>query len=482
MNQHIKPAPAASSLLHLSLTEAADALKEGSVTSVQLVSAALEAFSRVDKVINSAIWLEGAVALEAAEALDRKRKSGAALGKLHGVPLAHKDMYYKAGKLSTCGSAIRKDFRPSYTATVIERLEEAGSVTLGGLNMAEFAQNPTGHNQHYGHCRNPWHPDYCTGGSSSGSGAAVAARLAYGALGSDTGGSIRLPASICGVTGIKPTQTRVSRHGVMPLSFSADNVGPLTQTARDAARFMSVIAGHDPQDPTSATEPVPDYESYLTGDLKGVTIGVPTNYFFDGIDPEVQAAFDHAVEVLKQRGATIVSVTIPHMDAIAAYGGIVSRVEGGAIHGEWMRRRAQDYAVHLSARLYPSQAIPAVYYVEGLARRGAILKAVAQEVFGACHAFITPTLRMKVPTLHATDIDAGTPGAIEVFQDVSINTRPINYLGLPSVSAPCGLDSNGLPIGFQVQGRPFAEGRVLAIADAFQRDTDWHRRLPPNVA
>jgi aspartyl-tRNA(Asn)/glutamyl-tRNA(Gln) amidotransferase subunit A len=471
-----------SSLLHLSLTDAADALKDGSISAVDLTTAALEAFARVDKVINSAIWLEGAVALEAAEALDKKRKAGGKLGPLHGLPLAHKDMYYKAGKLSTCGSAIRKDFRPTYTSTVMERLEEAGSVTLGGLNMAEFAQNPTGHNQHYGHCRNPWHADYCTGGSSSGSGAAVAARLVYGALGSDTGGSIRLPASICGVTGIKATQTRVSRYGVMPLSFSADNVGPLAQTARDTARFLGVIAGHDPKDPTSASEPVPDYEAALTGDIRGMRIGVPTNYFFDSIDPEVQAAFDDMVEVLRARGAVIVPVTIPHMDAVATYGGIVSRVEGGTIHAQWMRERPQDYAVHLSGRLYPSQGIPGTYYLEALARRGAILKAVAAEVFSACDAFITPTLRMKVPTLLATDIDAGTPGAIETFQDVSINTRPINYLGLPSVSAPCGLDSNGLPIGFQIQGRPFAEARVLKIADAYQRDTDWHRRLPPNVS
>ncbi|PZO03087.1 MAG: Asp-tRNA(Asn)/Glu-tRNA(Gln) amidotransferase GatCAB subunit A [Hyphomicrobiales bacterium] len=471
-----------SSLLHLSLTDAADALKDGSITAVELTTAALEAFTRVDKAINSAIWLEGAAALEAAEMLDKKRKSGATLGPLHGLPLAHKDMYYKAGKLSTCGSAIRKDFRPSYTATVMERLEDAGSVTLGGLNMAEFAQNPTGHNQHYGHCRNPWNPDYCTGGSSSGSGAAVAARLVYGALGSDTGGSIRLPAAICGVTGIKATQTRVSRHGVMPLSFSADNVGPLTQTARDAARFLGVIAGHDPKDPTSASEPVPDYEAALTGDIRGMRIGVPTNYFFDGIDPEVQAAFDTVVAVLQARGALILPVTIPHMDAVSTYGGIVSRVEGGTIHAEWMRQRPQDYAVHLSGRLYPSQGIPGTYYLEALARRGAILKAVAGAVFGVCDAFITPTLRMKVPTLLATDIDAGTPGAIETFQDVSINTRPINYLGLPSVSVPGGLDSNGLPIGFQIQGKPFAEARVLKIADAYQRDTDWHRRLPPNVS
>ncbi len=432
--------------------------------------------------INASIWLEREAALEAAESLDKRRKAGQSLGPLHGVPLAHKDMYYKKGKPATCGSKIRKDFRPDYTATVIERLEDAGSVTLGGLNMAEFAQNPTGHNQHFGHCRNPFEPAYCTGGSSSGSGAAVAARACFGALGSDTGGSIRLPASMCGVTGIKPTQTRVSRYGVMPLSFSTDNVGPLAQTARDCARIMSVIAGHDPRDPTSAREPVLDYEAGMDGSLKGQRIGLPTNYFLDDVDPEVLAAFDAAVAVLKERGAVVVPVTIPHMDAIATYGGIVSRCEGGTIHAQWLRERPDDYAVHLSSRLYPSHGIPAVYYVEALSRRGGLLKALGRDLFDKVDTFITPTLRIKVPTLDATDIDKGTSGAIQLFHDVSINTRPINYMGLPSVSVPCGFDSNGLPIGVQIQGRPFAEARILKIADAFQRDTDWHRRLPPHVA
>ncbi len=475
-------APSTSSLMHMSLTDATAAVADGSVTALALAEAAFAAFEKVDPAINASIWLDREAALEAAEELDNRRKAGQPLGPLHGVPLAHKDMYYKKGKPTTCGSKIRKDFRPDYTATVIERLEDAGSVTLGGLNMAEFAQNPTGHNQHFGHCRNPFDPAYCTGGSSSGSAAAVATRACFGALGSDTGGSIRLPASICGVTGIKPTQTRVSRYGVMPLSFSADNVGPLAQTARDCARMMSVIAGYDPRDPTSAREPVLDYEAGMDGSLNGQRIGLPTNYFLDGVDSEVLAAFEAAVAVLKARGATVVPVTIPHMDAIATYGGIVSRCEGATIHAQWLRERPDDYAVHLSSRLYPSHGIPAVYYVEALSRRGGLLKALGRDLFDRVDTFITPTLRIKVPTLDATDIDKGTPGAIELFHDVSINTRPINYMGLPSVSVPCGFDSEGLPIGFQIQGRPFAEARILKIADAFQRDTDWHRRLPPHVA
>lgn len=472
-----KPVPI-NAILDLSMTEVATAIRNGDVSSYAVTKAALDAFAMKDAALNSAIWLERESALETADACDKLRRAGKILGPLHGVPLAHKDMYYKAGKISTCGSRIRKDYRPNYTATALARLEAAGSVTLGGLNMAEFAQNPTGHNQHFGHCRNPWNRDYCPGGSSSGSGAAVAARFVFGALGSDTGGSIRLPAAMCGITGIKGTQTRVSRHGVMPLAFSADNVGPLCRTARDCAVFLREIAGHDPKDPTSAMEPVPDYEAMLDGDIRGMPIGIPGNYFFDDIDAEVLAAFHAACKVLEARGAILVPVEIPHMDAVSTYGSIVSRVEGGAIHAEWMRTRPESYAVHLSARLYGSYGIPATHYIEALARRGPILRAIGKAVFDHVRVFLTPTLRTKVPTLLATDIDAGTPGAEKAFMDLSINTRPINYMGLPSVSVPCGFDSNGLPIGFQIQGRPFAEGTVLKVADAFQRDTDWHNRAP----
>jgi aspartyl-tRNA(Asn)/glutamyl-tRNA(Gln) amidotransferase subunit A len=475
------PAPGAQ-LTRLSLVEAADAVRKGEVTSLALTKAALDAFSAGDKAVNSAIALHAEDALEAAHGLDKLRTAGRSLGPLHGVPLAHKDMYYRAGKRCTCGSKIRKEFRPSYTATAIERLEGAGSITVGALNMAEFAQNPTGHNAHFGDCHNPWHLDYCTGGSSSGSGASVAARFVYGALGSDTGGSIRLPATMCGVTGIKGTQTRVSRYGAMPLSFSADNVGPLARTARDCARLLRIIAGHDARDPTSSSEPVPDYEAGLDGDIRGLVIGIPTNFFFDGADPEVVAAFEAAMKVLEARGARTVRLAVPHMDAVNTYVAIVSRVEGATIHAQWMRDRSQDYNAHLSGRMYSGYAIPAVHYLEALSRRGPILRTVGKEVFAKCDVFATPTIRMKVPTLAATDIDAGAPGSVEAFAAITANTRAINYLGLPSVSVPCGFDSNGLPIGFQIQGRPFGEGRVLRIADAYQRDTAWHTQVPQLVS
>jgi len=470
-------APVASDLAELSLTEAADAFARGEVKAEALVRACLARIDAHDSKINAVIRLDREAALETAVAMDKARAAGVRLGPLAGVPMMHKDMYYRAGKVSTCGSKIRRDFVPEVTATVLQRLDASGAIDMGTLNMAEFAQNPTGHNAHFGDCHNPWSLAYCTGGSSSGSGAGVAARFFYAALGSDTGGSIRLPATICGVTGLKGTQTRVSRHGVMPLSFSCDNVGPLVRTARDAARFFTATAGQDPKDPTSSDEPVPDYEEALTGDLRGLSIAVCETYFFDGADAPVVAAFEAALETLKARGARISRIAAPSLAAVNAYTAIISRVEGAAIHANWMREHAADYAVHLSARLFGGYAFPAHYYVEALSRRGPLLRQFVAEALTGHDLVATPTLRTRVPSLAETDVDAD-PANWSRFMAVSANTRPFNYLGLPAISVPCGFDDRGLPIGLQLAGRPFAESTALRAADAYQRETDWHRRSP----
>jgi aspartyl-tRNA(Asn)/glutamyl-tRNA(Gln) amidotransferase subunit A len=466
-------------LANISLIQAADSVAKGSASSLDLLKACWANLDAVNPLVNAMIWEERAEAEAAAHAADERVAAGGRLGLLHGVPMAHKDMYYQAGRLATCGSALRKDFRPTITATVIQRLAAAGAYVFGGLNMAEFAQNPTGHNKTFGDCHNPWNLPYITGGSSSGSGASVAARFNFMALGSDTGGSIRLPASACGVTGLKPTQTRVSRYGVMPLSFSHDNVGPLARTARDCARVLSVIAGHDPLDPTSSHEPVPAYEQFLDGDLRGTRIGVPTNIFLDGADGPVVAAMEAALQVLVARGATVTRLELPLMDAIAAYGGIVSRCEAAPIHAEWMRQDPQAYGAHISARMYPGYALPASYYIEALARRGPILRGFAKDVFSRVDVLVTPTIKTCLPTLEETDIDHGPPGTETKFMSVSANTRPFNYLGLPAISVPCGFDPNGCPIGLQIAGRPFAEGRVLKVAGAYQSDTRYHWEIPP---
>ncbi len=470
---------AAHDLADLTLVEAAAAVRNREVTAVALLEACLAALDAGEATVNATIWVDREGAFRSAEAADAAVAAGHTLGPLHGLPLAHKDMYYQAGRRSSCGSAIRRDFVPTTTATVIERLSAAGAYAFAGLNMAEFAQNPTGHNAHYGDCQNPWNPPRITGGSSSGSGAAVAARFTSAALGSDTGGSIRLPAAACGVSGLKPTQTRVSRAGVMPLSFSHDNVGPLARTARDCARVLGVIAGHDPRDPTSAAEKVPDYEAALDGDLRGMRLGVPQTHFLDGADAPVLQALEDALAVLADRGATVLRLPLPLMDAVLTYGGIVSRVEAATIHAQWMRERPGDYATHLSARIYAGNAIPGTYYVEALSRRGPILQAFAADVFAQVDALVCPTIKTCLPTLAETDIDRGPPGTEHRFMALSGNTRPFNYLGLPAISVNCGVDPNGCPIGLQIAGRPFAEARVLRIADAYQRSTDWHRKRPP---
>jgi aspartyl-tRNA(Asn)/glutamyl-tRNA(Gln) amidotransferase subunit A len=258
-------------------------------------------------------------------------------------------------------------------------------------------------------------------------------------------------------------------------------VGPLARTARDCARVLSVIAGQDPHDPTSANEPVPDYEAALDGDIRGLRVGVPTNAFVDIAEAPVLAAFEQALKVLAARGASIVRLKLPLMQAITGYGGVISRCEAAAIHARWMREQAQDYAVHLSARLYAGYAIPGAYYVEALAQRGPVLKEFAREVFSQCEVLATPTIPTCLPTLAETDIDNGPPGTEQKFMAVSVNTRSFNYLGLPASSQPCGFDPNGLPVGLQLAARPFAEGRLLKVADAYERDTDWHTRRPPVV-
>lgn len=467
-----------SDLASLSMTEAADAFAAGEVAAEALVRASLARIDAHDGKVNAVIRLDREAALAAAAAQDAARARGVALGPLAGAPMMHKDMYYRAGRVSTCGSRIRRDFVPATTATVLLKLDAAGALDMGTLNMAEFAQNPTGHNAHFGDCHNPWNLAYCTGGSSSGSGAGVAARFFTAALGSDTGGSIRLPAGICGVTGLKATQTRVSRAGVMPLSFSADNVGPLVRTARDAARFLGVIAGQDPKDPTTARETVPDYEAALTGDIRGMRIAVCETAFLEGADAVVVAGFEAAMATLRGLGAQVTRVAAASLRAIQAYTALVSRVEGAAIHANWMREAPGDYAIHLSSRLYGGYAFPGHLYVEALSRRGPLLRQFVAETLTGFDLVATPTLKTRVPTLAETDIDA-SPENWARFMAVSANTRPFNYLGLPTISIPCGFDDRGLPIGLQLAARPFAEATLLRAADAFQGATDWHRKAPP---
>jgi aspartyl-tRNA(Asn)/glutamyl-tRNA(Gln) amidotransferase subunit A len=387
------------------------------------------------------------------------------------VPLAHKDMYYRAGEVCTCGSEIRRNWVPEITATVLERLDAAGAVTLGTLNMAEFASGGTGHNVHYGHCRNPWHPDYITGGSSSGSGAATAAGLVYGSLGSDTGGSIRMPAAFCGVVGMKGTQGRVSRYGAMGLSFSLDNVGPLARTVRDCARLMQVVAGVDPLDETSLDVAVDDYEGGLDTPVAGLRVGVPANYYHDDLDPVVGDALEAARRTFAELGCTLVDVEIPHHDALASLQPAISLPEQVTLHEHWLRTRPQDYSALVRARMMAGFAVGATEYLKAQQLRPRLTKAFVEQVFDRCDVLHLPMLRFPLPTIVETDV-GDAPNLLEVMARITHCTRPINFLGLPSLAMPsAAFDANGLPIAFQLVGRPFAEALAFRAGHAYEQAT-----------
>jgi aspartyl-tRNA(Asn)/glutamyl-tRNA(Gln) amidotransferase subunit A len=342
--------------------------------------------------------------------------------------------------------------------------------------MAEFAYGPTGHNAHFGPVHNPWNVDHITGGSSSGSGAAVAARLTFAALGSDTGGSVRMPSHFCGVTGLKTTVGRVSRAGAMPLSQSLDTVGPLAQSAEDCALLMGLMAGADPEDPTAVAVPVPDYMAATKGSLKGLRIGVPTAFYVDDLDAEVARVLDETIATLKREGAEIVLVELPDQRQLSAASQIVLAVEAAAFHKRWMIERLEDYGPQVRMRLENGLAIPAITYLEAMRWRGPALSAHAEAVAGV-DAVIAPVSPVPAPTIAESDVGGGA-GAEAVIQRLTRFTRPVNYLGLPSLALPCGFARNGLPVGMQLIGRSFDEATLLRIGAAFQRATDFHDRVP----
>ena len=464
-------------ITRLTLTEVAAAIRKKKLSSVEVTRACIAQAERVQPRINCFIALEADEALKAARRADLALKRGTRCGALHGVPLAHKDMYYRAGTISTGGSRILRDYRPAVTATVVERLERAGAVCLGRLNMAEFAANPTGHNEHWGHCRNPWNTAHITGGSSSGSGAALAARACYGSLGSDTGGSVRGPAAFCGVTGLKPTYGRVSRFGILPRAWSLDCVGTLARTAADCAPMLRVIAGRDARDATSAVETVPDYERDLKRSIRGLKVGVPASYFYDGATDEVRAALATSLEVFRSLGARVVEVKMPDVQHLLALGTLINQSEASAIHARWMQTRPQDYSAVFRGRIEAGFFIPATRYLEALMLRGRLLDEFVEQVFTKADVLHVPVTPTPAPTLAETDAKAAGD-VLQLMGAISRNMRPLSYLGIPAASVPAGFSRNGLPISMQLAARPFGEATILRAAHAYQTVTDWHTRVP----
>lgn len=427
---------------------------------------------------NAFFRLDEEQALARARLLDERQARGDDLGPLHGVPLAHKDMFPVAGREMHAGSLILKGNIPQRTAFVVGRLDDAGQVNIGALHMAEFALSPTGFNHHYGSGLNPWNPLHVCGGSSSGSGIAVATRVVFGSLGGDTAGSIRMPAAMCGVTGLKTTYRRMSMQDCVPLSFSLDSLGPIAQSARDCARLLTHSCGHNPADALSSNRAVSNYEALLDGNLAGLRIGVPDKYFADDLDDEVAACLQASLDVLAARGARIVPVDVPDIDSINSHAQLVMAVEAATLHRKWIEATPERYSDQVRNRIDQGYTYAAVRYAEALSLRSRILQEFLTTSLLDCDVLHVPTLAIQTPTIDATT--RGNPGdVLKLIGRVTRTTRGFNYLGLPAISVPAGLSKAGLPMSFQLVGRPFAEGMLLRVADAFQRETDWHRRRPP---
>lgn len=456
------------------LTEIATAIAAGRVSSSEVTEASVARLKSYDEALN---LLAG---LDESDALRQAKEADAAPGRqpLSGVPLAHKDMFYRPGRLSECGSKIRKGFMPDQLSGALKRLDTAGALDIARLNMVEFALGVTGHNEITGNVRNPWNPLHITGGSSSASGAAVAARATFGALGSDTGGSVRLPAACCGVVGMKVTMGRVSRFGAMPLSHTLDTIGPLTRTVTDNALMLSVIAGYDADDASSADVPVGDYLGGIEEGAKGLKIGLAKSHFMEGVADEIGTRFDAAVEVMKKAGAEIVDVDLPEAIQYSnALTSLVTATEGAALHQRWMETRGDEYGKQTFARFAGGFATPATRYVQALNLRTALLAEFNDMVFGKVDALMTPMMIMDIPTIKETDVGDG-PNAAAMLQRVGHCSRPVNFLGLPGLSVPSGFAKSGLPSSIQFVGRPFDEATLYRLGRAYERETEWFKTAP----
>lgn len=468
--------PTHDELLDFSLTEVAHKVAEREVSPVELVEACLE---RVDEVaaLNAYIEVYADEARQVAHAAETMIAAGHRLGPLHGVPIALKDNIGMAGRITTAGSKVLADWRPDEDASVVQRLKGAGSIVLGKTNMHEFAWGGTSANPHYGAVRNPWNPERFPAGSSGGSGVAVAARTVYGALGTDTGGSVRLPSAINGIVGIRPTIGRVSNAGVVPLAWSMDTVGAMTRTVEDCALMFSVIAGHDARDQGTANAPVSDYLAELRRGAARLRIGVIPHYFFHNLQQPVHDAVRSALSTLEGLGASVVDVDVEGIHGNISAQLTIESCEPSTYHQRWLRERPEDYGDDVRLLLEVGELHLATHYLQAQRYR-TLLRANFLEAFRSVDVFICPTLPFTATRVGETlvEIQPGEPE--DMLAAIMQFTGVPSLTGLPSLNVPCGFDQDGLPIGMQVIGRPFDEGMLFRLGAAFQAATDFHLRAP----
>lgn len=466
-------------LAYLSILELAGRLRRRELSSVELTRATLERAEALNPRLNCFITLLGEGALEAAEAADRELADGQVRGPLHGLPFSVKDLYATRGVRTTAGSHVLADHVPDFDATTVARLKAAGAILIGKCNTSEFAAGPTNDNVHYGPARNPWDTTRIPGGSSGGSGAAVAAGLGAFSLGSDTGGSVRIPAAACGVVGLKPTYGRVSKFGVTALSWSLDTCGPLARTVEDAALVLDVIAGHDPLDGTTSARPPEHYAAALASDgaAGGLRVGVPREHYWDRLDPEVEAATRVAIEKLAELGASIEDVSVPWVDHAFHPANLISWAEASAYHATWQERWATEYGEEIQQRVLIGRAISATDYLLAQQARRAIVER-ARALYERIDVLATPTSPVTAPPIGDETVQVGRERE-PVRSAMGRLCRLASFSGFPAVAVPSGFTPAGLPVSLHLMAAPFRETTALKLAHAYERATDWHARRPP---
>ena len=452
-------------------------IRQGEISPVEIVEAHLSRIRATEPTLNSFITLLPDAALAAARQAERDITAGRYRGPLHGIPVALKDLFHTGGVRTTSGSRIYDTFIPARDCTVAARLREAGAILLGKLNMHQFAYGPTGENPDYGHMHNPWNPDLVSGGSSGGSGSAAAAGQCPITTGSDTGGSIRIPAALCGIVGLKPTYGRVSRHGLTPLAWTMDHPGPMTRTVEDAAITLYEIAGHDPQDVASADRPVPVYPEALRRDLRGLRIAAPRQYFDAPLDPEVRQSVQNALATLESLGAEVREADFPEFNDAAAISTTTLMAEASAAFRDLLRSDAPQIYEPVRLRLEAGLFISAADYLRAQQARAGFNRAVRRLLTDA-DLIAGPSAPITAPPLLQQQVLAGEQ-EIGTVAALTQYTRPYNLTGNPAISIPCGFSANNLPIGLQLAARPFDETALLRAAHAYEQATRWHTRRPP---
>jgi aspartyl-tRNA(Asn)/glutamyl-tRNA(Gln) amidotransferase subunit A len=458
----------------MGIAEVSEQIRKRLTSPIEVTNQCLERIEKLDPKLNAFITVTADSALTEARVAEAEIQAGRWRGPLHGIPIALKDLIDSAGTTTTAASALFKDRVPSQDAEVVRRLKNAGAIFLGKNNLHEFAYGGSSVVSYFGAVHNPWNPQHIAGGSSGGSAAAVAAGLCYAAIGTDTAGSIREPAALCGIVGLKPTYGRVSARGVIPLSCSLDHVGPLTPSVADAALVLEAIAGHDPNDPNSAAMSGHNYRVALSATTKNLRIGVPRAFFYENLHPEVAAAIDEAISVL-----STITAQVQEMSLSVPTDRTLQSAESYAYHAAFVDKSPELYQPETLRRIRSGQSVSAEDR-ERLRAELRDLRQAAAQLFDAVDVLVTPTVPIPAPRIDELieNPDLLRPRELLLLR----NTRPFNVWGLPSISVPCGFTRAGLPIGLQIAGPPWREGIVLALAHAYEQATEWHRSQPSQPA